>query len=229
MTIAFALEMDLWLPVVWVLVALLLAMSRLMHFLPARLSLYSMAFFWTSVIHTSFISSSSPSPSHYWADQSWLAGILAIAGQLGYLILHYTYLAARQKPGTLDWLSARMEGMTAKLQDKRDLALFYPLFLSVALFLFWTFDSSLLTLLWMIEVFVVFFVGLKLNQDHFRYVAQGAMVLCLIRLIFFDLSQSSIVMRAFVFLGVGGIMILMNVIYRRFRTEELKTDAEKDQ
>ncbi|MBU44272.1 MAG: hypothetical protein CMN76_13710 [Spirochaetaceae bacterium] len=228
-TIAFALEMDLWLPVVWVLVALLLAMSRLMHFLPARLSLYSMAFFWTSVIHTSFISSSSPSPSHYWADQSWLAGILAIAGQLGYLILHYTYLAARQKPGTLDWLSARMEGMTAKLQDKRDLALFYPLFLSVALFLFWTFDSSLLTLLWMIEVFVVFFVGLKLNQDHFRYVAQGAMVLCLIRLIFFDLSQSSIVMRAFVFLGVGGIMILMNVIYRRFRTEELKTDAEKDQ
>ena len=76
---------------------------------------------------------------------------------------------------------------------------------------------------------MVFFVGLKLNQDHFRYVAQGAMVLCLIRLIFFDLSQSSIVMRAFVFLGVGGIMILMNVIYRRFRTEELKTDAEKDQ
>ena len=258
LTIAISLELEpMWLPVVWVFMALLLFFSRNIRWIPARFKVYSTFYFWTSVLHTGFLSGTQNTPSVFWLDQAWLGGLVAIAGQLGYLIYRYTRTeeiashpgmpvskksgassqisqaspdsplshqrieAVRQEAEGADWLSAKFAGIQSR--ERKELTLFYPLFLSVALFLFWSFDSALLTLFWMVEVFVVFFVGLRLNQDHFRYVAQSAMVLCLIRLLLFDLSQSSIVMRAFVFLGVGGIMILMNVIYRKYRSAQ---DAE---
>ncbi len=228
-TMAISLELGShWLPVIWVIMAIALHFTGRLSWIPWRFQVYSVLYFWLSAIHTAFLSSTQSTPSVIWLDQAWLTGLVAVAGQLGYLLIRYVEpertSSGGQNPGSLDWFSARFGPLDHKLQRK-EFSLFYPLFISVALFLFWSFDSALLTLFWMIEVFVVFFVGLRLNQNHFRYVAQSAMVLCLIRLILFDLSQTSIVMRAFVFLGVGGIMILMNVIYRNFRSRSEDDNA----
>ncbi|MEQ8353579.1 MAG: hypothetical protein RH862_19040 [Leptospiraceae bacterium] len=225
LSMAVALEMGpVWLPVIWILLAGLLRYSIVWSIIPGRFEIYSIFFFWASVIHTAVVSSTYATPSNFLADQAWFGGLIAVAGQLIYLLLQYSpYLGHRERNTPIDWLSQRFQRFQT-VADRKELSIFYPLFLSVALFLFWSFDSSLLTLFWMIEVFVVFIIGLRLNQDHFRYVAQIAMVICLIRLIFFDLSQSSVAMQAFVFLGVGGIMILMNVIYRRFRSNQSPSD-----
>ena len=100
-------------------------------------------------------------------------------------------------------------------------------FLSIALFLYWTFDHSLLTLLWMVEVFAAYSISLYVREEHFRYAAIVGLGLCLIRLIFWDLNQSTWIMRALVFLGVGFIMILMNTLYNRFR-DRLDSNKENE-
>ena len=89
--------------------------------------------------------------------------------------------------------------------------------LSIALFLYWSFDSSILTLLWVVQAFAVFVLGAILRESHFRYLSMGALILCLLRLVFFDLARSATLTRAVVFLGVGAIMLVMNYLYGKYR------------
>lgn len=222
LTLTLALELQTYLPAVWAGVAILLFMFRGFSFVPDRLGFYGILFFWVSVIHVAFLSTREM-PSAHWLDRSWMGGVAAIAAQLLFLLLHYSPPAflrsvATDRMDRMDWLTGKLQKSSQALLMRKDLFLFYPLFFSVALFLFWSFDQSILTILWMVEVFVVFFVGLKLKQDHFRYVAHAAMVLCIGRLVLFDMAQSSVIMKAFAFLGVGAIMILMNAIYNRYRS-----------
>ncbi|MCB1137736.1 MAG: hypothetical protein KDK23_03230 [Leptospiraceae bacterium] len=220
-----------WLPVVWILLALGLRFASQLSFLPGRFDLYAIFYFWVAALHTGFLSGASPMPESHWADRVWIAGLISIAGQIAFLLLQYfRWFEGHKSSGegatsnsALDWLSQWMEPLKNKLEIHKDGSIFYPLFFSVALFLYWSFDHSLLTILWMLEVLVVFSIGLKLGRNHFRYTAQGALILCVGRLILYDMSQSSIVMRAIAFLGVGAIMILMNAIYHRFRADPSHT------
>ncbi len=224
-TIILALEIpNNWLPVAWILWAFLLDYAGV-RFTDriSRFRFYSLSFFWYSCIHVGFISSSITTPSVYWGDQEWLGGLLAIFLQTFYLIRGYR-LPSYQGTETEGFPGA-VRRLADKTESKFNILVFYPLFATVAIFLFWSLDSSLLTLLWMVEVFCVFLIGLALKEEHFRYVSLGAMIICLVRLIFWDLSQSSTITRALVFLGVGGILILMNTIYNKYRSKE-KTDVQ---
>ncbi|WP_367898223.1 hypothetical protein AB3N61_00570 [Leptospira sp. WS58.C1] len=223
-TAIIALEIpNTWLPVAWVVWAFFLDQIGLKtSWEISRFRFYSLCFYWYSCIHVAFISSSALTPSEYWANQEWLGGLVGILLQIVYLV-RFQLLPAFQGmekegyPGKISQLSE-------KLDQRSDSIIFYPLFAAGAFFLFWSFDSSLLTLLWMVEVFIVFLMGLILKKEHFRYVSLVAMIVCLLRLIFWDLSQSSTITRALVFLGVGGILILMNTLYGKFGNKE-KTDA----
>jgi uncharacterized membrane protein len=48
-------------------------------------------------------------------------------------------------------------------------------------------------------------------------VALAGVVLCVGRLIFYDLAQSGTLTRALVFLGVGVIMLMMNSVYNKYK------------
>ncbi|EQA34998.1 membrane protein, PF10101 family [Leptospira inadai serovar Lyme str. 10] len=209
-----------WLPVVWILLAFLTELFSRRLSIIERFHFYSLILFWISCIHTAFLSSSNTTPSSFWTDQEWVGGLISLFFQTAYLIMVRTRPSFQKQeregfPGTINRL-------VEKIQTKINILVFYPLFLTVALFLFWSFDAAFLTLLWMTEVFVVFLVGLFLKENHFRYISLSAMVICLLRLIFWDLSQSSTITRALVFLGVGGILILMNTIYSKYRSVEGK-------
>ncbi|MCB1171195.1 MAG: DUF2339 domain-containing protein, partial [Leptospiraceae bacterium] len=203
---------------------------------PGRFQLYSIFYFWVAALHTAFLSGASPMPESHWTDRVWIAGLISLAGQVTFLLLQYfrwqpaaaTDARSANSDSPLDWLSQWMEPLRNRLEDRKDSSIFYPLFFSVALFLYWSFDHSLLTILWMLEVLVVFSIGLKLGRNHFRYTAQAALILCVGRLILYDMSQNSIVMRAIAFLGVGAIMILMNAIYHRFRSNTSPGDENQN-
>ncbi|WP_246052625.1 DUF2339 domain-containing protein [Leptospira semungkisensis] len=223
-TIAIALEIpNQWLAVAWILWAFFLELlgykfsSRI-----SRFRFYSLCFFWYSCIHVGFVSSSNTSPSSYWADQEWLSGLIAILLLTAYLVRVYKFPS--YKSSETERFPAQVQQLAEKLSPRFNVVIFYPLFAAVALFLYWSFDSSLLTLLWMVEVFIVFVIGLVLREEHFRYVSLGSMIICLVRLIFWDLSKSSTITRALVFLGVGGILILMNTLYGKFKNRE-KSDV----
>ena len=95
--------------------------------------------------------------------------------------------------------------------------LIYPLIFSVAIFLFWTFDKSILTFLWITQCLAVFVLSIILKESHFRHVALIGSALCILRLFFYDLANAGTLMRAVVFLGVGTVMLLMNWVYGKYK------------
>jgi hypothetical protein len=101
---------------------------------------------------------------------------------------------------------------------KPHLWLLYPFFAGVALFLFWRFDRTLLTVLWSAEAFVLFCLSVWLREGQLRYVALAALGACMLRLLLVDMAQSNLGMRGAVFLGVGLLMLGMNAIYARYKT-----------
>ncbi|TGK21208.1 DUF2339 domain-containing protein [Leptospira fluminis] len=209
-----------WLPVAWILLAFLTEAVSKTVFSVSRFHFYSLVLFWLSCGHTAFLSSSNVTPSLFWADQEWVGGLISLFFQTGYLIL--IYLRPSFRPQSSEGFPFLVDRFAEKIEARVNMMIFYPLFITVALFLFWSFDTAFLTLLWMTEVFVVFLVGLFLRESHFRYASLTAMMLCLLRLIFWDLSKSSTITRAFVFLGVGGILILMNTLYGKYKVSEGK-------
>ncbi|EQA45266.1 membrane protein, PF10101 family [Leptospira broomii serovar Hurstbridge str. 5399] len=224
--IALALEIPSnWLPVAWILLAFVTELLSRRISIIDRFHFYSLTLFWISCIHTAFLSSSNTTPSSFWTDQEWVGGLISLFFQTAYLIMIYTHPSFQR--GEQEGFPGTINRLAEKIQTKINILIFYPLFLTVALFLFWSFDTAFLTLLWMTEVFVVFLVGLFLKENHFRYVSLSAMVICLLRLIFWDLSKSSTITRALVFLGVGGILILMNTIYSKYRNAEGKEPNAK--
>ena len=109
------------------------------------------------------------------------------------------------------------KSLISKINSNVNLWGFSPYFLGVGLFLYWRFDKEILTLLWVIELFVIFSFGLYRKEKRFLNIAQGLLGLSLLRLVFYDLKETSVLTRGVVFLCVGAIMLLMNGIQRKYK------------
>jgi hypothetical protein len=215
LTVAMELPTE-WHPVAWAASGILLFAAAMK--IPGTLSrfrFYSLILFWASAFHIAFISTTGATPSNRLLDQSWAGGLAGLAVQLCYILLFYRNegLGGTTFPFSLP----RTEMLVNRVQQRRNLFIYYPFFAAVALFLYWSFDRSMLTLLWVIESFAIFVLSLALRDSHFRYLSMATLSACLIRLVFYDLSRSPTLTRALVFIGVGLIMLLMNVLYTRYR------------
>lgn len=181
----------------------------------SRLRLYALLSFWTAVFHLGFTSSISAMPAVHWLDRSWILGLVVLALIVG--LVGWMHRSVRFNecsfPPPLAWLATG----GAWLQIRRNHWIFDPAFAAAALFLFWSFDHAILTLLWVGLVFLAFVLSVLLREGHFRIMALIALAACLGRLILYDLSQTSLLMRAVVFVGVGILMLGMNSIYNRFK------------
>ena len=104
-----------------------------------------------------------------------------------------------------------------RLEKAKAPLLLYSLALTTALYLYRAVPSDYLTMLWALECFLIFSAGIFLTGKHFRYAAQGGLVLCVIRLILIDLDGSGPLLRGAVFLAVGLLMLGTNSLYNRFR------------
>ncbi|MGA1864398.1 MAG: hypothetical protein ACMUHX_04990, partial [bacterium] len=154
-------------------------------------------------------------PSVKLKDQTWVSAVVALMFQFFFIIIYYKQNGLQGIDFPLSF--NLFKKLIVNIQKKQTIWIYYPFFISVALFLFWTFDKSVLTLLWVMESFSIFILSIILKESHFRYVSMAALSGCLVRLIFFDLAQSSTIIRAVVFLGVGLIMLLMNILYNKYR------------
>jgi len=113
------------------------------------------------------------------------------------------------------------------MERKKSTILLYSLALTAALFLYVSFDPAYLTLLWSIECFLIFSASLFLGESHFRAVSQGGLLLCVIRLVFIDLSESAPLLRGLVFLAVGLLMLGTNSLYNRYKERFEKNRPEE--
>lgn len=202
-------------PVVWILfsIAALLLGTRFRQTL-SRFRLHSLFLYWVSIVHVAFLTSPLVTPSLRFLDLTWFVSVLAIFIQFGYIVFFYKKgdIAAVQLPRPLLWL----EHFTRVVEKRKNLWIYYPIFTSIALFLIWSFDASILTLLLSAECFFIFVISIILKESHFRYLSLAGLGLCMIRLAFYDLAAQNILTKAIVCIGVGLLLIGMNALYNKF-------------
>jgi hypothetical protein len=204
-----------WWAVAWAALALLLLSPMAERLLDVRARLYSLVFYWVSVVDMAVVMSTLEVPSNRWFDQPEFTSLVAIALQVAYVAWAHPRLRLEglATPAPLGALG-RLGGLVA---TRRNLYAYYPLFAGVALFLYWRFDRSVLTLLWATEAFVVFVLSAWLRENQFRYVALAGLAACLARLVLIDMAEANLALRGVVFIGVGSLMLGMNAIYNRYR------------
>lgn len=205
-----------WHPISWLILAFGgLFLARKFPKKLSRMSVYSILLYWISIFQVTFQLGGYEKLGNYWFHKDWAIGSLAIILQFTFLYIFHKI--APLKEVIFDIPLNAMNRFTEILRKYEDFIMFYPLIICVALFLYWTFSESMLTLLWVLECFGIFVISIALKQQHFRYSALTGIILCIIRLVFFDLSRSTTLVKALVFLGVGILMLGMHALYNRFQ------------
>ena len=99
----------------------------------------------------------------------------------------------------------------------RNSIIIYPATFSIGLFLFLSFDKGILTFFWILESLGLLILGIILKEKYFRYVSLSLVGICVIRLMFFDLSNADFLIRALVLLGVGVVLLVMNTLFKKYK------------
>ncbi|PJJ09365.1 putative membrane protein DUF2339 [Flavobacterium sp. 1] len=177
-----------WLPVYWVVAAILN-----LYFYHKKISQeknISIVYYLLANLHLGFL-------SFNFYQSKFLAVYLLIFVLLGV----YIYLASK-------WME------TFKLKNS---LLIYPATLSIGCFLYLSFDKGILTFFWILEALGLLILGIMLKEKYFRYVSLSLVGICVIRLMFFDLSNSNFLIRALVLLGVGIVLLVMNSLFKKYK------------
>ncbi len=215
-TVVVELE-TIWHPVIWSVLSIILISQTTRFRWPGRLLHYSWLFNLASVIQLAFVTSTYATPATAWYMQAMIIGPVTIAIQLIYVALAYRYKYFETKIQFPSGLGI-FRGLHRNLVCRRiNFAIFYPVILGIAVFLFWRFDRSLLTLLWVMEIFAVFSLGTYVKEKHFVNLALCALAFCLGRLFIYDLAETTFGIRALVFMAVGALMMGINAIYLKYK------------
>ena len=99
----------------------------------------------------------------------------------------------------------------------RNSIIIYPATFSIGLFLYLSFDKGILTFFWILESLGLLILGIILKEKYFRYVSLSLVGICVIRLMFFDLSNADFLIRAMVLLGVGVVLLVMNTLFKKYK------------
>jgi hypothetical protein len=99
----------------------------------------------------------------------------------------------------------------------RNSIIIYPATFSIGLFLYLSFDKGILTFFWILESLGLLILGIILKEKYFRYVSLSLVGICVIRLMFFDLSNADFLIRALVLLGVGVVLLVMNTLFKKYK------------
>ncbi|RPJ77239.1 MAG: hypothetical protein EHM20_06440 [Alphaproteobacteria bacterium] len=210
-------EVDhIYLSISWISFSLILIFLSMKMVELNRLIIYSLFLYVLSLFHVGFISSTLTTPSILIYDQSWVVALITIAISISYLILvlqQKALLRSLQYPleiGIYEKLLSWLESNDAKV-------LMYPLLVSVAFFLVWSFSNSVLSLLLIVECFVLFLVSILLRERDFRIISMAGIAVIFWRIIFYDLTGKDFFIKAIVFISVGAILIVMNAIYNKYK------------
>ncbi|OWY25262.1 DUF2339 domain-containing protein [Sphingobacteriales bacterium UPWRP_1] len=209
---------EIWYPAVWAglaLAALLISVKRQQPE-TSRLRLYALGLSWAASVNIIYHSINQISSGMGWLEPAWVSGFAAIVLLFVFVTLFYPY---RHLQGLYfpPLISGVLQTVTGLILRQSMWWIFYPLFVAVAVFLYYSFHKSVLTLWWVAECFLIFSLAIYTRQNHFRYVAFAGIVVCLIRLVVYDLAQTGTLARALAFLGMGGILLAMYVVGNRFK------------
>ena len=178
----------IWLPTALGALAVVLALPFFVSEDSRRILLYSLLIEWAALISLILISAKSGM-----AGGIYVSGTITIALSTGYII--YLIRSGKIREEIITPLSLRYAKISTLAREKLNAVLLYPLAVATALFIYITFDARILTLLWALECFLVFSASIFLREEHFRFVSQAGLLLCVARLLLVDMTGSSLLIR----------------------------------
>jgi uncharacterized membrane protein len=202
----FQFASPVWQVLYWILFAFATLFIYRIYKLPEFI-LYSLAYYFITAFSIAFISSQYITTSTQILSSP---SVVSIVVQL--LMVALVYFLYR-------WMNEETSEIQIfnLLSRIKNPLIIYPLTFSIAIFLFFSYEKSLLTLLWVVECFVLFALSLVLGEKQFRLISLAALVACIVRLFFYDLSRTNTITKSLVFLGVGVIMIAINSLHNKFK------------
>ncbi|MFZ0565138.1 MAG: hypothetical protein WAM28_03005 [Chlamydiales bacterium] len=201
---------DIWRPLLWVIIAAVLFMGSLNFNWPKKLYVYSWIYFIASVSHIAFATSALKIPSLFLIERYHLLAYFAIALQGFYVYMVYKQQwKIKNALGSAELISA--------LYRYLHFTVLLPVFLGIALLFAFNFEKAILTLLWVGLICFYLSIGLLIKSKRSIQIGMIALLFCSVRLIVFDLVQSNLSTRALVFIGVGGLMLGMSILYKKYK------------
>jgi hypothetical protein len=97
------------------------------------------------------------------------------------------------------------------------ISVLFPIFIEIALLFAFNYEKTLLTLFWVGLSCVYLSLSLLAKSKWGMQIAMGSLVVCSMRLVIFDLTQSDLATRALVFLGVGIFMLCISIVYKKYK------------
>jgi hypothetical protein len=85
------------------------------------------------------------------------------------------------------------------------------------LFFYWRFDALYLTLVYVIWSVLLVLMSLYFQQKILAHVAFSSLAVCVVRLIVFDLHASHLLLKASVFVTVGALMFITQILYKKYQ------------
>ncbi|MDR1694463.1 MAG: hypothetical protein LBR70_04660 [Lactobacillaceae bacterium] len=181
-----------------------------------RVTMYSFLLFFIALANVGFVSSSSATPSRLIYDQVWFRSMITVVLSVIFALSAYRKLAFIEgnELAALNKLALSVKSLLVKYDAR---VLIYPLFLAIAFFLYRGFDKSILSVLWMVECFVLFMISIIIGRSEYRVVSMYGVAGIFIRIMFFDLRGQDFLIKAVIFIIIGCILITMNAIYNKYK------------
>ncbi len=209
---------SIYLPIIWSVASLVTYYIGKKIPKTNRLIIYSYLYYFLTLFFIAFISTTLVTPSALIIDQAWVMGLIAVCLNIVYMVLvkrdhnivSTTQFNFNKENEVLIWMQNILEKFEVKI-------LLYPLFASIAFFLYWSFDKTVLSLLWVVECFVLFLISIAMREPQFRVISMLGIGLVFLRIIFYDLTSKDFFIKAIVFISVGVILIAMNTIYNKYK------------
>ncbi|MBN9287606.1 MAG: hypothetical protein BGO43_04025 [Gammaproteobacteria bacterium 39-13] len=192
-------------PIGYGLTALILSTIRLRMWLPVRSLVYAIGLLYALCIQVAIVSSTWASPLSDWYQTTHITGPISIviALMVASLLLKQTQYHNDNKIIAFYSINPILFG-------------FLPIFIALALFLLWRFDKAYLTMLWVTEIFFIVIFSFLLKHKSLIRLAFAFLAFCVLRLIFYDLAQTDLLIRALVFVAIGLLMIFIHMIYKKY-------------
>ena len=145
----------------------------------------------------------------------WIFGFVNVGASIGIIFLFFRH--TRHEKAYISPVFNNLKKITDYLFDRKNLSLLIPLFISLGLFFNWTLEETSLTIALFSGCFLLYGTALILKENVFRHATSVALLATSVRLIFWDLAQSTMLAKSIAFLGASIIFILINVLYSQFK------------
>lgn len=137
----------------------------------SRLRLTALLFSWASAASIVYLSRYYIYNTMAWTDQAWLSGLLSMVSLFVFVAFYHPYRQLENITFPRLSISGVMKTSVKLIRQKSMWWIFYPIFIAVAVFLYYSFSKSVLTLWWVVECFAIFSLAFWARENYFRFIA----------------------------------------------------------